>query len=527
MPRWDRIYPESARPRREAIAFGLAADAVPEEPGIFRLILGRDEKPVRMTEADIERLLNDPLAVHILRKGKFPRDVDAVLDELAAADALPDQETFLASEAGQIPPTDLLLDRQFRWVVARSENGKQPDLIISTGAEGDLKRAFLQILAWDETRGVFNYYQRVDKSTWIFSGDSNDSLVEPSRGKGAFDSHVNGGMVMKELLIPWQNWHSFTASIDRNLGDETLRSSPLFKNIRGAESLEPIVLGGIDRWTGRRFGAIDDSGVIANPKAILRQAVASTTFNLRTTRIESATVTDGTEISIPASLFVDDAALFNSLGIAPVVPQLTLTGKRYRAALSEFDVHLQSGAFREEGDTFFALLFPEAAAEDHAVLAEALRRGWIAPRFAACALMVDVSNPVLSNRRQALLQHVPETASLVAGALGQAMADRILASAASSSPGTPEAEFTANWALGDSWQASFADRITGYLAKVRARLNTDTGSTDYFRLIDSRRRQIRPHPLSEFDLLLPRTNIDPKAEFLEMTIDGAVQAKSN
>lgn len=527
MPRWDSIFPASARPQREAAALGLAAAAPAALAGdrLFRLIVGRDNAaPVEMTAPEIEEL-DDPLARLVLRRGIFPEDAAGVTAALDAAKALPTQVTFLASEAGQIPATDLPIDRQYRFVVTRAD-GAMPDLVISTGAEGDPKAGFLQILAWDDKHGVFNYYQRIQPSTWIFSGNSNDSLRPPSRGHGAFDSHVNGSMVMKELLIPWQNWDSFKASIDRSLGDAAMQQSPFLKTLMGAENLESVVASGIHRWTEARFDAIAAHGSIADPTAILRQAIAGTTFNLRTTLDESAVIADGDEVGLPATFFLDIETFTGVLGIPVSAPELAFSGRRYRRALDTFGFHLRSGGFTQAGDTFFAFLFPEPALEDRDALAEAVAREWIDPRVAACALMVDFANPVRSPRRMALLSHLPATAALDAGALGSEAADSIRSAAESAGAGSPEAEFAANWAVGAGWQAAFAERIEAYLAKAAARLDSDDGFEDYVRLAESRRRDIRKHPLSEFDLLLPRTNIGSGAPALEMQPDGTVRPRA-
>ena len=60
-----------------------------------------------------------------------------------------------------------------------------------------------------------------------------------------------------------------------------------------------------------------------------------------------------------------------------------------------------------KGDTHFCFLVPERAFEDQAVLREAIEIGLVTKRLAACLLMVDPWNPIFSDRRRALLRHVP------------------------------------------------------------------------------------------------------------------------
>ena len=39
------------------------------------------------------------------------------------------------------------------------------------------------------------------------------ALHDRTRGRGPFDSHVNGGLVMKELAGPWMHWESTSQPI--------------------------------------------------------------------------------------------------------------------------------------------------------------------------------------------------------------------------------------------------------------------------------------------------------------------------
>jgi hypothetical protein len=71
---------------------------------------------------------------------------------------------------------------------------------------------------------------------WVWAGDSNLALAEPSRGQGCFDSHVNGSVVMKELKSPWNNWQSMKATIQ--LADQDpLRQDPLYGQLKGQRIL--------------------------------------------------------------------------------------------------------------------------------------------------------------------------------------------------------------------------------------------------------------------------------------------------
>src|ERR687885_2090242 len=87
---------------------------------IFRCVLGVDPAPRPMSAAEVGDLLNDPLAVLLLRRNVFPGTVGEVLTELdkfnAAPEGLPEQHVYIVGEGSQISWTALTgqLDRHLR-----------------------------------------------------------------------------------------------------------------------------------------------------------------------------------------------------------------------------------------------------------------------------------------------------------------------------------------------------------------------------------------------------------------------------
>ena len=79
----------------------------------------------------------------------------------------------------------------------------------------------IEALAWDEANGVYNYY-KLDgeqapqgQKTWKLAATSRnaDTLTPQQRSGTCLGCHANGVPVMKELLFPWNNWHSFKSSV--------------------------------------------------------------------------------------------------------------------------------------------------------------------------------------------------------------------------------------------------------------------------------------------------------------------------
>ena len=175
-------------------------------------------------------------------------------------------------------------------------------MTISTSAIGDPTAVFLQVAAWDDHAGLFNYYMRVS-GTWEWAGNSYYSLASPSRGRGCFDSHVNGSLVMKELKQPWLNWQSMNATIQL-ADDDPLRQNPLYQALSSAEDLENMVRAGISRWTRARLKrTVTADRKIPNADWLLRQLCTTTTVNLTSTTVASSTAAMdlSTTLSLPLS----------------------------------------------------------------------------------------------------------------------------------------------------------------------------------------------------------------------------------
>ena len=189
--------------------------------------------------------------------GPPPLSLRAVL---AALDATPmtEQRSFVVADGGQVAWSAETADlqRNFRLAIVRQAPGdQQADILISASTDIDSATNFLQVIGWDATAGAFQFYER-RFGRWVWAGSAWDALEPGSRGRGPFDSHINGALNMKELKFPWLHWHSPSAAIaDAVLApDDPLRSEPLWTERRLADEFErTVVRPGIARWTDRRF----------------------------------------------------------------------------------------------------------------------------------------------------------------------------------------------------------------------------------------------------------------------------------
>jgi hypothetical protein len=494
---------------------------------IHRFIDGIDPSPVVMTDEEVAHELNDPFATLLLRMGTFPTTVHEVLSALDAAtipgDNLRSEMSFLVGEGSQIPwsPETDSLDRGLRLAITRGDAAV--DLLVST--DGGLTNAFLQVIGWDDQAKVFNYYEHRG-GAWAWAGNSTHAFDLRARGKGPFDSHINGSMVMKELKFPWNHWHSVAANIPNEVfkPDDPAKNDPLITGRAGAEKLqEHVVQPGIRRWTDSRFSKeISADGKLARVVPLLEQLFTTTSVNLTSTGKESRAMEKATSIGLPGSFFVDVDAFSGPLGL-PAPPALTITGDAYLVALAKFDVALVDGDFRQPGDTHFAFLVPERAFEDLDVVKKCFETKLLSDRFVGCLLMVDFANPIFSTRRASLLTHVPAAFDGPAGGLSDAIGAAIVQAASSTVATSAENEFASLWALGDGWKAESQRRLTDYYAALTRLLGSPGGFEEVFKLAESRRRQVMSLQLSEGrPLLFASTNIPPGPP-LRMRPDAGIE----
>jgi hypothetical protein len=528
-----RIYPY----RRGEV--GLAGIVAAEEEslpsGVFCYRLGRDARPMAMSAEEIAASLQDPFAKLLLSRGVLPLSLRGLLMALdahnAAPDGLPAQRSFLVADGGKIPWTldTSAVRREFRFVITRGRTGApQPDLMTSASTNLDSEEIFLQLIAWDPVNEVFHFYQRLGKG-WGWAGHSWDALADDTRGKGPFDSHANGAMVMKELRQPWIHWHSQAASIPAEAlaPDDPLRSERLFVQKTGAERLEmEVVRPGIRRWNDARFKKLFQDGTLQRAHEFLRQILFTTTVNLASAPEERTQVLAGRPIHLPISFFFNDEAFLNLLRLPVAFQRPAVDGGIYAHCLERYEVSISDGNFIFPGDTHFVFVVPEPAFEDHVVLQKLVRLQILSSKLAASLLMVDFTNPVFSNRRASLLAYLPDQIHVIGGASD--LAKRIIASisAQGAAADSPEAEFLENWNLSDAeWAGTFARRIEDYMSRVNRVVLTIDGFDPLFQLAESRRREFRKSHLAEFRLTTPLTNVPEDTPLLEMTPHGTVQNK--
>jgi hypothetical protein len=527
-----RQYPYRARGGREAL--DTTSDPLKEVSAgaVVRFFLGWDEAPVVLPSETLSQHINDPFARLVLNAGHRPQTLLAVLTRLNGAtgdDAVPAQRLYRVADGGQIAwtPETAGLDRHLRIVITR-HSGEEARIFISTTSPFDSETAFLQIFAWDPVSGAYNFYER-RRGIWSWAGSSWQALEEPTRGMGPFDSHVNGGPVMKELKAPWMHWHSQSSQIRDDIlapGDG-LRTDSLYNSadLKGGEDLELIVRAGTARWTQSRFERLAIAGRLENAPDFLRHILTTTTINIACSPQQSGSLADDEVLRLPTTFFLASDCLIDELKLPATIVRLKTPTSFYIAALERYAVRLKDGLTVLERDTHFAFAVPEPSFEDQLILRALLERRAVSRKQAICLLMVDFPNPIYSERRAALLRYVPATITMDGGA----EFDRLFIGAVRSSPaaattGTPEFELLELWDQPDGqWEMEFSRRIEAYWTAIQSRIANEEGFDEIFRLAESRRRQFRKQPLAEFGLTLSYATKLQFPTFLKMTEQAHVE----
>ena len=411
--------------------------------------------PVRELTAGEMAALTDPLFKLVLEQHA---DTALTLSELQRR-LLPatggKMRIFVVSETIKDPRPA----RSPRVVIAFTGNNGGFDLDgtvmlapLSFNRESFPDRQGIEAWAWDERHGVYNYY-RLDTTpkspiltsdsvlSWKFQGSSASMMSLDPAGRAATCTrcHVNGAPVMKELLRPWNNWHSSDDLIAylRPGGTDSwaVATDPKFEgHLIGAEILEGKIIEGINRFNQRRVGAAviagstSGDGRIENAKSLLQSLFMTTEVNLISSLIRSglhpfpnvlpnplpANAGPQGDVGIPNSFFLNAALLgghpiggIQGLGIASSL-------KFMEAAQIEpteyVELLLKKGVVLDKmsGTTNFSWFVPEASQIDNHMVQTLMNHGIVTPHFVAAVHAIDLRRPVFSKAREALLRFLPE-----------------------------------------------------------------------------------------------------------------------
>lgn len=521
---------------------------------LFKQISRSD--PVTVLSESEKSQLGDPFFNLVLKDNPGERSLSAIQDMIQPTKS----DRFIFVVAERIAANN---NRSARTVLSYliENNGEKTDadvmLSTSLNSEGfEDNQSFLEAWGWDNHRGVYNYY-RLDTNTtgtptWKFKGSSGGvDQLSPNQRKGTcFECHTNGAPLMKELLLPWNNWFSFKFKPGYLDPDFITPQSwpvlrdPDFRNaLKGAEILETQIISAISRFNRQRLNDVlkrDDTtgnraldkngrGRVIEARRILKPLFEPTEANFISSDDNSGThpflpsnqFVRENPIDLPPSFFVN-SDLISGGGIAGLTGLQLPSARDFknvkgptqsenRALLEEFGIRF---ANQLPGDTLFGWLVPERSFIDNHLVDLMIDENVLSRHFVAAALRVDFTHPVFSKARIGLQKFLPEQFDFHPDGSGaDELTKAVIENIESANPPTdsPAAEFLTALKSDDA-ATDLEVRIKSHLEEINSALNgTEVERREMLKtLMESaieKREAFTENeslaPLDEFGLLFP------------------------
>lgn len=481
--------------------------------------------------------LRDPVARRVFHSlDGCPTDFGSILERLlepgaAEADRQCDNaRTMFVSESAQrlegITPSTLV--RGVTVADCSAASGMENVFFSSFGVQdGRLPGSGLEIMAFDSTSGVFNYYKTFGPKI-AFLGNSMDMLegvggpTELNTAERACAAcHTGGGPIMKELSSPWLHWEDdfqtpgateLRAQLNTALRDE----NPAFAASEctepaecgpfghgrpgsgGGRDLEQVVRAGNRAWNQKRIdrlvaGLDRGSSTVAD---LLRPLFCSVELNVESNF-------SGDFVSISAASLIDPKATVGFFS----TPSVDI--EEYRRLLEANGQTVGLGDFR---DTVGGLPSIVRAGADLEYVDFLLERGIVDPELVEDVLLVDFTRPVMSRERCELLEHAPtlSAADLSPDRLRAAFIDSLVE--ADAQPGTPAGDLLRN--LEDDLDDAAAT-IEVYTQACESRAGVDANGDgfsdflfDYMSYVSQMRKEAMARTLFEgFPGMLPTDDL--------------------
>jgi hypothetical protein len=404
----------------------------------------------------------------------------------------------------------------------------------------------LEVLAWDDVNGVYNFYkldrEGAPNQVWKLAATSRnvDTISPQQRAGTCLACHTSGVPVMKELRFPWNNWHSGQSRIDylQQITPPERRwpvaANPHFtpSTFFFGEDFEKSISAAISRSNSRRFAQLiakqtDGKLTVTDARRVLRPLFETTEVNLVSAGQQSGlhplsgTAQSGPSqpIKIPNSFFLTSAVLGNAgvneanefQSVAIVQPG------DYKALIENTGVQITtrpSGKIR--GDTHFSWFTPEQGFVASNWIATLVENGVVSKAFVAAAAAADLETPIFSKERAMLLKVVPESFTAISGEQHPDTLTRAVIAALEATtpaPGTVSAEFLATLKATDP-VAEVRLRVEKYKNRIEQRLGPNADAPTrvgelqrLFGVLIDRRKTLIEDPLFgnliESEALLP------------------------
>ena len=443
--------------------------------------------------------LNDPLAMLAFRNGdSCPATFADIMDKLrqtdtngcSADDPRAGINTRLVSETAQATgsPTN------YRGVVTRTCDGRPKHGIIFSlfglQAGDDELPPNVEMIAFDATAGVFNFYEAEPRGDIKFFGNSADLLKGPDgETRRCGGCHTGGGLIMKELNTPWLHWEGHMDT--PGAADTVTKHEDLGTKQSGAE-FEGLVKTANRGWNDTRLAFLRANGT---PGDVLRPLFCSTEVN----------VDNGADFQSPVAGGPGGDQLsrlpFDSL----LDPRLRSSGS-ITVTFDDYDARIKANGQVVNGvsgaiDTVFDYVFVERSEADLDYVDKLKAAGIIDDELMKDILLVDFTRPVFSDDRCKLLELVPQIPN--ADLNPTSIRDGLIANLGDPAAGSAEADLLANLQA----TGGHDDKINAFTAACTAL--GSAGVLENAVTVTSLNRDVaRSMQVFEFESSMPDDNLD-------------------
>jgi len=283
----------------------------------------------------------------------------------------------------------------------KAENG-----IIVADQQPNKGQLLIELIAWDTTKMLFNFYELIGtggSAQWFYRGDSEDILADNALlylngGTPKFGSrlrcsacHSSGGPIMKELTAPFNDWWTRTRPLAFGSNVPSSDIAMWLSQVGDASQLSDSVKAGIHR--------LEESDIYQKAKrnlsfkANLRPLFCETEINLESDL--TPLMRDNREIIVPSAFVVNPLLAQENLKI-PLYS--------YTQLLDLFGMQFPE-ITRQDAD--HAWLVPVKGYSDLLAIKKLIKDQIVDDEFVADVLAVDMAQPLLSTKRCGLVQLVP------------------------------------------------------------------------------------------------------------------------
>lgn len=443
--------------------------------------------------------LNDPVADMVFKAGDdCPTSFQDILAKLRQNDTEncdPETEgagmvTRAVSETAQ--PTGEPTD--YRLVTTRACGGRAKHGIIfslfGVQAGATAMPANVEIIAFDETEGVFNYYEADGRGEIAFFGNSKD-MLKGAQGnvRRCAQCHDAGGLVMKELDTPWLHWEGH---MDTPGAKELIEANPVLGSKNSGSEFESLVKGANRIWNETRLAFLRESGSV---KDVLRPLFCSVEVNLDN-GADFASPVEGGEGGSQISRIPFDSLLD---------PQLKGFGG-ISIEFADYDAQIKANGQNVPGvegavDTVFDYVFIERSHVDDDYVGKLKNAGIVDDELIKDVLLVDFTRHVFSEDRCGLLEFAPVLAS--DDLSPEAIRDGFLANLGTPAAGTPAAELRNNLLA----EGGHSEKVDAFTSACEA-LEGATFVTNALTVTSLNRTIARGLHVFEFPATMPDDDLD-------------------